>query len=133
MTTEIGVPGEEAAVEVLIDTIVIGMGGIGVIAAAAGAVALVLITIGPEEEVIMMMSFKSEAEADQWIMPPLIGAAGVALVLAEVLPHRSLCLLGVKVLKGEAMMDGPQLLIVFHPGAILLILEANPRESQMLI
>lgn len=66
-------------------------------------------------------------------VPPLIGVAGVALVLAEVLPHRSLCLLRVEVLVGEAMMDGLQLLIVFHPGAILLILEANPHESQMLI
>lgn len=78
MTTVIGVPGEEVAVEVLIDMIVIGMGGIGIIIAGARAAALVLITIGSVVEVTMMMSFKSEAEADQWIS---INYCFVALVL----------------------------------------------------
>ena len=67
MTTEIVIIGEEAVVEVLIGMIVTGMGRTGIIVAGAGAAVQVLITIGPEEEAVMMMSAKAEAEVDQLI------------------------------------------------------------------
>lgn len=57
---------------------------------------------------------------------------GIALVLAEVLPHVGLVLLGMKVLIGVAAIDGPQFLVVFRLGVVLLILEANPLASQMM-
>jgi hypothetical protein len=57
---------------------------------------------------------------------------GIALVLAEVLPHVGLGLLGMKVLIGVAAIDGPQFLIVFRLGVVLLILEANPLGSRMM-
>lgn len=53
----------------------------------------------------------------------------MVLVFAEVLHHKGLHLLGVEVLIDTSMREGPQLLSVFHPGAGLLILEANPLES----
>lgn len=77
----------------------------------------------------MLMSAKAEAGVDQLIVPHLLG---VALVLAEVLPHAGLGLLGMQVLIGAAVMDGPQLPIVFRLGVVLLILEANPLGSQMM-
>lgn len=62
-------------------------------------------------------------------MPHLLG---IALVLAEVLPHAGLGLLEMKVLIGAAVIDRPQLLVVFRLGDVLLILEANPLGSQMM-
>jgi len=127
MITEIVITGEEAVVEVLIGMIVTGMGRTGIIVAGAGAAVQVLITIGPEEEAVMVMSAK--AEVDQLIVTHLLG---IALVLAEALPHASLGLLGMKVLIGAAVIDGPQLLVVFRLEDVLLILEANPLRSQMM-
>ena len=74
MTIEIGITGEEAAVEVWIGMIVIGIaGGTEIIVAVAGAAAAVtvLITKRAGEEAVMMMSAEAEAEAiaevDIWI------------------------------------------------------------------
>lgn len=64
MTTEIGIT-EEGAVEVLIDMIVISMGGKGIIVTGVGVAVLVLTTVGLGEEAVIMMSIK--AEAIQWI------------------------------------------------------------------
>ena len=66
MTIEIGITGEEAAVEVWIGMIVTGIaGGTEIIVAVAGAAAAVtvLITTGAGEEAVMMMSAEAEAEA----------------------------------------------------------------------
>lgn len=135
MTTEIGITREEAAVEVWIGMIVTGIaGGTEIIVAVAGAAAAVtvLITTGAGEEAVMMMSAKAEAKAevDLWIVPLLLG---VVLLLAEVLPHIGLHLLGVEVLIGIVVIEGPQLHMVFRPQTILLILEVIPLESQMLM
>lgn len=114
MTTKIGITGEEATVEVWIGMIVTGIAGrTKIIVAGAGAVVPVLITTGVGEEAVTMMSAEVgvEAEVDLWIVPPLLG---VALVLAEVHPLVGLHLLGVKVLTC-AVVDGPQLLLVFRP------------------
>ena len=74
MTIEIGITGEEAAVEVWIGMIVTGIaGGTEIIVAVAGAAAAVtvLITKRAGEEAVMMMSTEAEAEAkaevDIWI------------------------------------------------------------------
>lgn len=137
MTTEIGITREEAAVEVWIGMIVTGIaGGTEIIVAVAGAAAAVtvLITTGAGEEAVMMMSAEAEAEAkaevDLWIVPLLLG---VVLLLAEVLPHIGLHLLGVEVLIGIVVIEGPQLHMVFRLQNVLLILEVNPLESQMLM
>lgn len=135
MTTEIGITREEAAVEVWIGMIVTGIaGGTEIIVAVAGAAAAVtvLITTGAGEEATMMMSAEAEAKAevDLWIVPLLLG---VVLLLAEVLPHIGLHLLGVEVLIGIVVIEGPQLHMVFRPQTVLLILEVNPLESQMLM
>lgn len=58
---------------------------------------------------------------------------GVVLLLAEVLPHIGLHLLGVEVLIGIVVIEGPQLLRVFRLQTVLLILEVNPLERQMLM
>lgn len=58
---------------------------------------------------------------------------GVVLLLAEVLPHIGLLLLGVEVLIGIVVIEGPQLLRVFRLQTVLLILEVNPLERQMLM
>lgn len=58
---------------------------------------------------------------------------GVVLLLAEVLPHTGLLLLGVEVLIGIVVIEGPQLLRVFRLQTVLLILEVNPLERQMLM
>ncbi|XP_041015236.1 uncharacterized protein LOC121257994 isoform X1 [Juglans microcarpa x Juglans regia] len=127
MTTEIGIT-EEGAVEVLIDMIVISMGGKGIIVTGVGVAVLVLTTIGLGEEAVIMMSIEAEAEAEaiQWIVRLPFG---VVPVFTEVLHHKGLHLLGVKVLIGTAVREGPQLLSVFHPGVGLPILEANPLEN----
>jgi len=135
MTTEIGITREEAAVEVWIGMIVTGIaGGTEIIVAVAGATAAVtvLITTGAGEEAVMMMSAEAEAKAevDLWIVPLLLG---VVLLLAEVLPHIGLHLLGVEVLIGIVVIEGPQLHMVFRLQNVLLILEVNPLESQMLM
>ena len=56
-----------------------------------------------------------------------------ALVLGSVLPHARCLPLGVKVLIDEAMMDGPQVLEVFHREDVLLILGTHLLETQMLM
>lgn len=61
-------------------------------------------------------------------VPPL----GIAVVLAEVLPHGDLCLLGVEVLRGTAVMHDPHRRIVLYPVSVLLILEAHPLEVRCL-
>ena len=58
---------------------------------------------------------------------------GVVLLLAEVLPHIGLHLLGVEVLIGIVVIEGPQLHMVFRRQTVLLILEVIPLESQMLM
>ena len=58
---------------------------------------------------------------------------GVVLLLAEVLPHIGLHLLGLEVLIGIVVIEGPQLHMVFRLQTILPILEVNPLESQMLM
>ncbi|XP_018836857.2 uncharacterized protein LOC109003248 isoform X3 [Juglans regia] len=123
MTIEIRIT-EEGAVEVLIDMIVISMGGKGIIFTGVGVAVLVPTTIGLGEEAVIMMSI--EAEAIQWIVRLPFG---VVPVFTEVLHHKGLHLLGVKILIGSAVREGPQLLSVFHPGVGLPILEANPLES----
>ena len=74
MTIEIGITGEEAAVEVWIGMIMTGIaGGTEIIITVAGAAAAVtvLITKRAGEEAVMMMSAEAEAEAkaevDIWI------------------------------------------------------------------
>ena len=74
MTIEIGITGEEAAVEVWIGMIVTGIaGGTEIIVAVAGAAAAVtvLITKRAGEEAVMMMNAEAGAEAkaevDIWI------------------------------------------------------------------
>ena len=58
---------------------------------------------------------------------------GVVLLHVKVLPHIGLHLLGVEVMIGIVVIEGPQLLTVFRLPTVLLILEVNPLESQMLM
>lgn len=56
-----------------------------------------------------------------------------ALVLVGVLPHARPLLQGVKVLTGAAVMDGLQVLEVFHHEATLLILIVHLLGTQILM
>lgn len=137
---ETGITGGEAAAEVMISmNVVIGtVGETGIIVAEAGAAVPVWITKVVEGGVMMMSLV--EAGADQWIAAPLHAAV---LVLEEVLPLRGVFPLkgallpgkvhGVKVLIIVAVMDGLLHLAVSHHVAALLLREAHPLESQMVM
>lgn len=56
-----------------------------------------------------------------------------ALVLGRVFPHARHLPLGVKVLIDVVVMDGPQVLGVFHREAVLLTLAAHLLETRMLM
>ncbi|PPS02351.1 hypothetical protein GOBAR_AA18297 [Gossypium barbadense] len=125
---EIGIIGEEVVVGAMTGMNVIDIvGKTETIGVAAGVVVQVLTILKVEEEGAMMMI--GGVAVDHRVL--LLLAA--ALVLVGVLPHARPLLQGVKVLTGAAVMEGLQVLEVFHHEATLLILVVHLLGTQMLM